>query len=76
MFMIFGTLIYLSINGHLMLLGALAESFIPCRSGAHIGQDFSCRWCCGRARVFDSGTADRAARGHCALVIVNLPWAW
>src|ERR1700683_3948424 len=40
MFMIFGTLIYLSINGHLMLLGALAESFHTLPIGAHVGQDF------------------------------------
>src|ERR1700743_3005293 len=34
MFMIFGTLTYLAINGHLMLLGALAESFPPLPIGA------------------------------------------
>src|ERR1700676_4327341 len=41
MFMIFGTLTYLSINGHLMLLGALAESFHTLPIGAaHIDKGF------------------------------------
>src|SRR5450432_2898750 len=41
MFMVFGILTYLAINGHLVLLGALAESFqtLPI-AGAHIGKNF------------------------------------
>ena len=52
LFMIFGTLTYLAINGHLVLLGALAKSFqtLPI-GGAHIDREFPAgRWCCG-ARV-------------------------
>src|SRR5271165_5584233 len=41
MFMIFGTLIYLAINGHLLLLGALAESFHTLPIGAaHVDGNF------------------------------------
>ena len=41
MFMIIGILTYLAINGHLVLLGVLAESFQTLPIGAaHIGKDF------------------------------------
>jgi len=71
MFMIFGTLIYLSINGHLMLLGALAESFHTLPIGAHIGQDFLLSVVLWGARVFDTGLLI-ALPAVIALVIVNL----
>jgi flagellar biosynthetic protein FliR len=71
MFMIFGTLIYLSINGHLMLLGALAESFHTLPIGAHIGGDFLLSVVLWGARVFDTGLLI-ALPAVIALVIVNL----
>ena len=71
MFMIFGTLIYLSINGHLMLLGALAESFHTLPIGAHVGQDFLMSVVLWGARVFDTGLLI-ALPAVIALVIVNL----
>jgi len=71
MFMIFGTLIYLSLNGHLMLLGALAESFHTLPIGAHIGQDFLLSVVLWGARVFDTGLLI-ALPAVIALVIVNL----
>jgi flagellar biosynthesis protein FliR len=71
MFMIFGTLIYLSINGHLMLLGALAESFHSLPIGAHVGQDFLMSVVLWGARVFDTGLLI-ALPAVIALVIVNL----
>jgi flagellar biosynthesis protein FliR len=71
MFMIFGTLIYLSINGHLMLLGALAQSFHSLPIGAHIGQDFLLSVVLWGARVFDTGLLI-ALPAVIALVIVNL----
>src|SRR5260221_5323058 len=41
MFMIIGMLTYLAINGHLVLLGTLAESFQTLPIGvAHIGKNF------------------------------------
>jgi flagellar biosynthesis protein FliR len=71
MFMIFGTLIYLSINGHLMLIGALAESFHTLPIGAHVGQDFLLSVVLWGARVFDTGLLI-ALPAVIALVIVNL----
>jgi flagellar biosynthesis protein FliR len=71
MFMIFGTLIYLSINGHLMLLGALAQSFHSLPIGANIGQDFFMSVVLWGARVFDTGLLI-ALPAVIALVIVNL----
>jgi flagellar biosynthetic protein FliR len=71
MFMIFGTLIYLSINGHLMLLGALAESFHSLPIGSHLGQDFLMSVVLWGARVFDTGLLI-ALPAVIALVIVNL----
>jgi flagellar biosynthesis protein FliR len=72
MFMIFGILTYLSINGHLILLGALAESFQTLPIGAaHIGQNFFLSVALWGARVFESGLLI-ALPAVISLVIVNL----
>ena len=72
MFMIFGTLIYLAINGHLLLLGALAESFHSLPIGAsRVGEDFLMSVVLWGARVFDAGLLI-ALPAVVALVIVNL----
>jgi flagellar biosynthetic protein FliR len=72
MFMIFGTLIYLSINGHLILLGALADSFHTLPIGAtHIDKGFLMAVVLWGARVFDTGLLI-ALPAVIALVIVNL----
>ena len=72
MFMIMGILTYLAINGHLMLLGVLAESFQSLPVGAaHVDRNFLLsvvRW---GARVFESGLLI-ALPAVIALVIVNL----
>src|SRR5882762_6064948 len=66
MFMIIGILTYLAINGHLVLLGTLAESFQTLPIGAaHIGKNFLMSVVLWGARVFESGLL-------IALVIVNL----
>ncbi len=72
MFMIFGTLTYLAINGHLLLLGALAESFHTLPIGAaHVDKDFLLAVVLWGARVFDTGLLI-ALPAVIALVIVNL----
>jgi flagellar biosynthetic protein FliR len=72
MFMIFGLLTYLAINGHLVLLGALAESFQTLPIGAaHIDQNFLLSVAVWGARVFESGLLI-ALPAVIALVIVNL----
>ena len=72
MFMIFGLLTYLAINGHLVLIGALAESFQTLPIGAaHIGKDFLLSVALWGARVFESGLLI-ALPAVIALVIVNL----
>jgi flagellar biosynthetic protein FliR len=72
MFMIFGTLTYLAINGHLMLLGALADSFHSLPIGAaHVDKDFLLSVVLWGARVFDTGLLI-ALPAVIALVIVNL----
>ena len=72
MFMIFGTLTYLSIDGHLMLINALAESFKHLPIGAaHIGHDFLLTLVLWGARVFDAGLLI-ALPIVIALVTVNL----
>jgi flagellar biosynthetic protein FliR len=72
MFMIFGTLIYLSINGHLILIGALAESFHGLPIGAaHVDSHFLLSVVLWGARVFDAGLLI-ALPAVIALVIVNL----
>lgn len=72
MFMIFGTLIYLAINGHLLLLGALAESFHTLPIGAaNVDRNFLLSVVLWGARVFDAGLLI-ALPAVIALVIVNL----
>jgi len=72
MFMIFGTLIYLAINGHLLLLGALAESFHTLPIGAaNVDKNFLLSVVLWGARVFDAGLLI-ALPAVIALVIVNL----
>jgi len=72
MFMILGTLTYLSINGHLMLLAALAESFHTLPIGtAHVNEGFLMAVVLWGARVFDTGLLI-ALPAVIALVIVNL----
>ena len=72
MFMIFGVLTYLAINGHLVLLGALAESFQSLPVGAaHIDKNLLTSVVLWGARVFESGLLI-ALPAIIALVIVNL----
>jgi flagellar biosynthetic protein FliR len=72
MFMIFGILTYLAVNGHLLLLGALAESFRTLPIGAaHIDGNFALSVALWGARVFESGLLI-ALPAVIALVIVNL----
>jgi flagellar biosynthesis protein FliR len=72
LFMIIGMLTYLAINGHLMLLGTLAESFQTLPIGAaHIDRDFLSSVVLWGARVFESGLLI-ALPAVIALVIVNL----
>jgi len=72
LFMIFGILTYLAIDGHLLLLGALAESFrtLPI-GGAHIDGHFLLSVASWGARIFESGMLI-ALPAVIALVIVNL----
>src|SRR6202162_2380793 len=55
LFMIFGTLTYLAINGHLILLGALVESFHTLPIGAHLDQGIFLSVVLWGAHVFDAG---------------------
>jgi flagellar biosynthetic protein FliR len=72
MFMIFGILTYLAINGHLVLIGALAESFQTLPIGApHIDASFFSSVALWGARVFESGLLI-ALPAVIALVIINL----
>ncbi len=72
MFMIFGILTYLAINGHLVLLGALAESFHTLPIGAtHIDKNFLLSVVLWGTRVFESGLLI-ALPAVIALLIVNL----
>jgi flagellar biosynthetic protein FliR len=72
MFMIFGILTYLAINGHLVLLGALAQSFQTLPIGAaHIDKGFLLSVAQWGARVFESGLLI-ALPAVIALVIINL----
>ena len=69
---VFGTLTYLSIDGHLMLIGALADSFKELPIGAaHLDHDFPLMLVLWGARVFDTGLLI-ALPIVVALVIVNL----
>jgi flagellar biosynthetic protein FliR len=72
MFMIYGVLCYLAINGHLVLLGALAESFRSLPIGAaHVGANLLLSVVLWGARVFEAGLLI-ALPAVIALVIVNL----
>jgi flagellar biosynthetic protein FliR len=72
LFMIIGTLTYLAVNGHLVLIGALASSFksLPI-GGANIDQNLL--WSMGLwgARIFETGLLV-ALPAVVALIIVNL----
>jgi flagellar biosynthetic protein FliR len=72
LFVIFGTLTYLAVNGHLVLLGALAHSFqtLPI-GGANIDKNFLLAVATWGARVFETGLLV-ALPAVIALVIVNL----
>jgi flagellar biosynthesis protein FliR len=72
LFMIFGTLTYLAVNGHLVLLGALAASFktMPI-GGSSVNQDLLWSMALWGARVFETGLLV-ALPAVIALVIVNL----
>jgi flagellar biosynthesis protein FliR len=72
LFMIMGILTYLAVNGHLVLLGTLAQSFQTLPIGAaHIDKDFLLSVVLWGARVFESGLLI-ALPAVIALVIVNL----
>lgn len=72
MFMIMGTLTYLAINGHLVLLGALANSFQTLPIGAaNIDRDFLLAVAIWGGRIFETGLLV-ALPVVIALVIVNL----
>jgi flagellar biosynthesis protein FliR len=72
MFMIVGILTYLAVNGHLVLLGVLADSFHTLPIGAApIGKDFLMSVVLWGAHVFESGLLI-ALPAVIALVIVNL----
>jgi flagellar biosynthetic protein FliR len=71
LFLIFGTLTYLAINGHLMLLGALAQSFHTLPIGTHLDTGFFLSVVLWGAHVFDTGLLI-ALPAVIALVIVNL----
>jgi flagellar biosynthetic protein FliR len=71
LFMIMGTLAYLAINGHLLLLGALANSFqtLPIGS-ANLDKDFLVAVATWGTRIFETGLLI-ALPAVVALVIVN-----
>lgn len=72
MFTIFGTLIYLSLNGHLALLGSFVRSFQTMPVGAEIlGRNFFGSVAGWGAHVFESGLLI-ALPATVALIIVNL----
>jgi flagellar biosynthetic protein FliR len=72
MFMIFGILTYLAVNGHLILLGTLAQSFQTLPIGAaHPGGSFLLNVALRGASVFESGLLI-ALPAVIALIIVNL----
>jgi len=72
LFMIMGTLAYLAINGHLVLLGALANSFQTLPIGAaNIDRDFLIAVATWGTRIFETGLLI-ALPAVIALVIVNM----
>jgi flagellar biosynthetic protein FliR len=72
LFVIFGTLTYLALNGHLVALGALASSFrnLPI-GGANVDENLLLAVAVWGARVFETGLLV-ALPAVIALVIVNL----
>lgn len=71
-FMILGTLTYLAMNGHLILLGALAESFHGLPIGtSHVDRHFMLSVALWGARVFDTGLLI-ALPAVISLVIVSI----
>ncbi len=72
LFTIFGTLVYLALNGHLALIGALSMSFktLPI-GGAHLDRNFLWSIVVWGAQVFETGLLV-ALPAVIALVIVNL----
>jgi flagellar biosynthesis protein FliR len=72
LFTIFGTLSYLAVNGHLVLIGALAKSFksLPI-GGANLDRNLLWSLAGWGARVFETGLLI-ALPAVIALVIVNL----
>jgi len=72
LFLILGSLTYLAINGHLVLLSALAGSFQTLPIGAaHVDKNFLLSMALWGAHVFESGLLI-ALPAVIALVIVNL----
>src|SRR5579862_1252990 len=71
LFTIFGTLSYLAINGHLMLIGALATSFKTLPIGGALDRGLLWSIAAWGARVFEAGLLI-ALPAVIALVIVNL----
>lgn len=72
LFTIFGMLIYLSLNGHLVLLGSFARSFESMPIGAElIGRNFFGSVASWGAHVFEAGLLI-ALPATVALIIVNL----
>jgi flagellar biosynthetic protein FliR len=70
-FMIFAMLVYLSVDGHLVLIGALADSFRSLPIGAtHIGPQFFSAVASWGAQVFATGLLI-ALPAVVALIIVN-----
>ncbi|HMK87083.1 MAG TPA: flagellar biosynthetic protein FliR [Steroidobacteraceae bacterium] len=72
LFTIFGTLAYLAVNGHLVLIGALATSFksLPI-AGTHVDESLLWSIAAWGARVFETGLLI-ALPAVTAMVIVNL----
>jgi len=72
LFMVFATLIYLAVNGHLVLLGALANSFQTLPIGApNIDKNFLWAVATWGASIFETGLLI-ALPAVIALVIVNM----
>jgi flagellar biosynthetic protein FliR len=71
-FMLMGTLTYLAINGHLVLLGALAHSFqsLPI-GGQNIDKDFLLAVATWGGRIFETGLLV-ALPTMIALIVVNM----
>ena len=73
LFMIFGTLAYLAVNGHLVLIGALATSFktLPIGGAEHRPEPAVVGRGVWGARIFETGLLV-ALPAVIALIIVNL----